>query len=104
VVVGQAVLAPPPAPITVRDGRLVAAGPLGRALDRQLAASGPAAGVRIQLTFRDRQGAVCRTFEGEAAAGVACREAGRWALRAVFGGQGGPPGMATAWPRPAIRA
>lgn len=65
------------------DQPLVASGPLARALDGQLAsqASGP---IRIGLTFRDRTGAYCRTFQPngrEGLAGLACREDSGWRLR-----------------------
>lgn len=65
------------------DQPLVAAGPLARALDGQLAAqtSGP---IRIGLSFRDRAGVYCRTFRPngrEGLAGLACREDGGWRLR-----------------------
>ena len=65
------------------DQPLVAAGPLARALDGQLAAetSGP---IRIGLSFRDRAGVYCRTFQPngrEGLAGLACREDSGWRLR-----------------------
>lgn len=65
------------------DQPMVASGPLARALDGQLASqtSGP---IRIGLTFRDRTGAYCRTFQpnGRAGlAGLACRQDDGWRLR-----------------------
>lgn len=62
---------------------LLATGALNRALDRQAAgdASGP---IRIGLTFRDHDGAYCRTFAPngrEGLAGLACRDADGWRLR-----------------------
>lgn len=66
------------------DGRmLVATGSLARALDRQTAAdaSGP---IRIGLSFRDKEGTYCRTFQPngrEGLAGLACRDADAWRLR-----------------------
>jgi hypothetical protein len=67
------------------DQRLVASGPLARALDGQLAAenSGP---IRIGLSFRDHAGRYCRTFQPsarEGLAGLACRENDAWRLRVV---------------------
>ncbi len=88
-VVGQIILTPPPAPITERDGRLVASGRLAHALDVQLASAGAVDGTRIDLTFRDHAGAICRTFESAATAGVACRDKAGWAVKAVFASPGG---------------
>jgi hypothetical protein len=84
--VGQALWTPQTGPVAERAGRLVASGDLGRALDTQLSGSGSA--VRVQLTFRDRAGSICRSFTGTLADGVACRENGRWALKALFPGEG----------------
>lgn len=65
------------------DQPLVAAGPLARALDTQLAAetTGP---IRIGLSFRDHAGGYCRTFQPngrEGLAGLACREDKTWRLK-----------------------
>lgn len=69
------------------SGTLVAQAGLARALDTQLASAQPRdAATRIGLTFRDRSGAVCRTFEGQAFAGVACRSGTGWQLRQVMSG------------------
>ena len=43
-------------------------------------------GPRIGLTFRDKTGAICRTFEDRAASGFACREGGDWRIRSLFQG------------------
>jgi hypothetical protein len=86
-VVGQAFWPSPSGPVAARAGHLVAAGDLARALDTQL--SGAAGAVRIQLTFRDRAGAICRSFTGAMASGIACRQDGAWALQALFAGR--PP-------------
>jgi anti-sigma factor RsiW len=93
VIVGQTVLAPPPpSSLTEQSGRLVASGPLAHALDVQLASAGVVRGVRVNLTFRDHDGAICRTFQDQATAGLACRDGARWAVKAVFGGAGGQGG------------
>ena len=58
-------------------------GELARTLDSGLAAdAGP---VRVSLTFRDREGAYCRTFTDapEGVAGVACRRRDRWETRTL---------------------
>lgn len=83
--VGQALWTPQTGPVMEQAGRLVASGDLGRALDTQLSGGGSA--IRVQLTFRDRAGSVCRSFTGSVAGGVACRENGRWALEALFPGE-----------------
>jgi hypothetical protein len=92
--VGQALWTPQTGPVMEQAGRLVASGDLGRALDTQLSGGGSA--IRVQLTFRDRAGSICRSFTGTLAGGVACRENGRWALEALFPGerQGGAYRMA----------
>lgn len=84
---GQASLGGSGAVIAEQDGALVAQGELGRALDTQLAASQPAdAAARIGLTFRDRQGAICRSFDTSAVSGIACRDEGHWQLRQAISG------------------
>jgi hypothetical protein len=71
-------------PITVRDGQMIAASTLGRALDTQLASAGQQGVVRIGLTFRDQSGAICRSFSGNDMSGLACRDHGRWQVRGMF--------------------
>lgn len=84
---GQASLGGSGAVIAEQGGALVAQGELGRALDTQLAASQPAdAAARIGLTFRDRQGAICRSFDTSAVSGIACRDEGHWQLRQAISG------------------
>jgi hypothetical protein len=70
-------------PVQVSDGKLYAAAAVGHALETQLA-SAPATDVRIGLTYRDQQGAICRTFTTQASSGLACRDRGRWKLRGLF--------------------
>ncbi|MEZ6023076.1 MAG: zf-HC2 domain-containing protein [Hyphomonadaceae bacterium] len=55
------------------DDGLVARGQLARALDTQLA-SDEAGAVRIGLSFRDQNGAYCRTFDARGTAGLACNQ------------------------------
>jgi len=75
--------------VAVKGGRLVAQGPLASALDGQLAsAQGMNDATRIGLSFRDRQGGYCRSFQDGALAGVACRDGGGWRLeQAVAAGR-----------------
>jgi len=84
------------APVAVQGGKLYAAAALDDALNTQLA-SAPDADVRIGLTFRDRRGAICRSFTEPAASGLACRAGNRWQVRGLFAppeGQAGPYRMA----------
>lgn len=69
-------------------GTAVAQGKLARALDTQLASTqGADAPVRIGITFRDRAGALCRTFETGTTGGIACSgNGGSWRVQALQGG------------------
>ncbi|MGN6375748.1 MAG: hypothetical protein ACTHMG_09350, partial [Sphingomonas sp.] len=51
-------------------------------------ASGATGAVRIAVSFRDRKGAYCRVFSTAATDGIACRDAGGWALRRTQQGAG----------------
>ena len=77
-------------PIQTEASRLVASADLENALYAQLASAPVDAGPRIGVTFRDKTGAICRTFEDRAASGLACRESGDWRIRSVFQGAEGP--------------
>lgn len=84
----------PAADVADAGGTLVASGALAEALDTQLASNQPAdAMVRIGLSFRDRKGRYCRSFEGGSLAGIGCREGERWTLERTLRGA----------PRPAYR-
>ncbi|HEY0596260.1 anti-sigma factor [Sphingopyxis sp.] len=77
----------PVADVTNANGTLVASGALAEALDTQLASNQPAdATVRIGLSFRNRDGRTCRSFEGRGLAGIGCHEGGRWRLERTMGG------------------
>ena len=76
-------------PIQTEAGRLVASADLENALYAQLASARDESGPRVGLTFRDKSGAICRTFEDRAASGLACREGGDWRIRSVFQGSEG---------------
>jgi len=71
------------APITVQDGKLYAASSFSQALDVQLA-SDPRGPIRIGLTFRNRAGAICRSFSAAAGSGLACRSGNAWQLEGLF--------------------
>lgn len=64
-----------------------ASGALAETLDGQLVASQSAgAPTRILVSFRDRGGAFCRGFAGEAQSGIACRDDAGWRL--IMKGEG----------------
>jgi len=73
-------------PIQTEAGRLVASADLEHALYAQLASAPAESGPRIGVTFRDKTGAICRTFEDRSASGFACREGGDWRIRSLFQG------------------
>jgi hypothetical protein len=81
-----------PAPLGTRDGTLLAAGALARALSEQLAGTQPAdAPVQIGVSFRSHSGEYCRTFvlrEKQTFAGLACHERDEWRLLALAAGEG----------------
>jgi len=72
-------------PVTERDGQLVASSWLEDALDTQLASTQSASDpVRIGMTFRKNDGAICRSFAVQTAEGVACREGKLWQLEGLL--------------------
>ncbi|NWK95541.1 anti-sigma factor [Sphingobium lactosutens] len=75
-------------PIGMRNGVMVAQGPLAKALDTQLASAQQGAAIRIGLSFQRKGGGWCRSFDG-AVAGVACRHGEGWQVQQAL------PGM---WP------
>lgn len=82
-----------PSPIAVEGGRMVAAGALDSALSGQLASAVQQGGAtRVGLTFRNGPGALCRSFSGAAASGVACRSGGEWRIEGLFGPSGAQGG------------
>lgn len=92
-----------------RNGALVAEGALARALDEQLAShQGGGEPVLIGLTFRSREGSICRSFALRQAgtAGLACRIGGEWRIPVTAGQEGSPDGLrqAAAPPPPVLQA
>ena len=75
VLAGRMIDLGPSASIIARDGTLVAQGELARTLDTQLA------GGEVGLSFRNREGDHCRTFNADGLAGVACRDGDRWGVQ-----------------------
>jgi hypothetical protein len=82
-IVGVGVLRPEPIVVADNSG-LVAAGSLHQRLNTQLA-SDTGEPLRIGLTFRNRDGAYCRTFalNTSRTQGLACRSQSRWRLEIV---------------------
>ncbi len=66
------------------NGKLLAAGPIDKALSQQLAHdSSTESTVAVQLSFVDKNGDYCRTFSATAMAGLACRKEGAWTITSV---------------------
>ncbi|MEJ6021690.1 hypothetical protein [Ramlibacter sp. PS4R-6] len=92
--------------VAERNGHLVAASTLARALDTQLAAD--SGDVAVQLTFVDQGGRFCRTFAARQLAGLTCREDGQWSVVATARTEAatgaGMRQAASALPRPVLDA
>ena len=76
----------PAAPYEETAAGLVARGELEAALTTRLASSESGADVRIGVSFRDREGAYCRTFRMQREAplaGLACRSGDEWNIQAL---------------------
>jgi len=84
VLLGQEVFRSSPANVVTSDGSMVAGGALDDALTHQLASTqGDSAPVQIGLTYKNTEGAYCRTFalrEDAMTAGVACRAGEAWRI------------------------
>jgi hypothetical protein len=81
-------------PVVDRNGDLVAAGVLARALSNQLAAEqAPSTPVRIGVSFLSKGGDYCRTFQlrgAAAVAGLACQRDAQWKLEVLTHAPGTP--------------
>ena len=81
VVVGRTLPSGADAPVGIEGGTLVARAELAEALDTQLASSQAAdAATRIGVSFARADGTYCRTFEGSALSGLACRDGDAWRM------------------------
>lgn len=79
-------------PVGVNGSGLIARGELAKTLDTQLASiQDEGIETRIGLTFRSKDGGICRTFEGKALSGLACRAGGRWRFEQILPGGGAAP-------------
>lgn len=76
-------------PVREQGGQILVSTEIGRALDTQLA-SAPQTGaaVRVALSFRDKDGKLCRSFQGASATGVACKAQDGWRMAGLFPGEG----------------
>ena len=68
----------PTGPVGLSNGVMMAKGDLASALETQLASAQQDAPIRIGLSFKQRGGGWCRSFEGSIMSGVACREGDGW--------------------------
>ncbi|CAO1652107.1 anti-sigma factor family protein [Parasphingorhabdus sp. NYA22] len=88
IVVGQFGLGQNGGPIAQQDGALIASGALENALERQLAsAQSDDSSYRIGLTFRSQSNQICRSFDGESLAGIACKANDHWQLEDMIPGK-----------------
>ena len=72
--------------VSQQGQQIVAGAALSDALNTRLASAPEASGMRIGLTFRNQQGSICRSFAGDAATGLACRDQGsKWVIKGLFG-------------------
>lgn len=73
--------------LAFEGGHSVARGRMAQALDTQLASAQPAdAAIRIGVTFHDRDGRLCRTFERGQTGGIACATGQDWQIDRLYGG------------------
>lgn len=92
------------------DGRVLAGARLAQALGTQAAGETSASGVSVQLSFIGKDGHYCRTFSTERVAGLACRDASRWAVQTTVAAEsgalasGGMRQAASALPRAVLEA
>ncbi len=78
----------PPADVATDNGTLIAAGSLADALDTQLASNQASdTAVRIGVSFEDKAGRYCRSFETSTLGGIGCREGGDWQLERTLRGR-----------------
>ena len=75
-------------PVAVEQGTMVAQGELASALETQLASAQDGGSIRIGLSFRRKGGGWCRSFEGQAISGVACRQEQGWQVQQLVPGSG----------------
>lgn len=73
-------------PVETARGQLVARGDLDAALSTQLSGAAADAAIRVGLSFRANDGALCRTFGlRDGSNGLACRRDDRWAVPLLEG-------------------
>jgi hypothetical protein len=90
---GRTLLMPVEGPVGIEGGTIVAQGTLAEALETQLAsAQAPDAATRIGTSFAGADGRLCRTFDSDALAGLACRGDRGWQLMMTSAGSGAAHG------------
>jgi len=90
VVLGYFLLrSPAPGLLVKREGQLLAQNALAETLSNQLAGDPASGTVRVGISFRDKQGAYCRTFTLPDRVGLACRENGQWRVPVLVRGAAG---------------
>lgn len=77
-------LRPETSPVLQDSGKLYAAASLEQSLDRRLASAPGGGEVRVGVTFRNKSGVICRSFNEQRLAGVACRDGNQWQLQGLF--------------------
>lgn len=78
----------PAADVQTDNGVLIAAGSLAKALETQLASNQSSdAAVRIGISFEDKAGRFCRSFESARLDGIGCREGDHWRLERTLVGR-----------------
>jgi hypothetical protein len=88
IVLGQFGLGQNGGPIAQQDGTLIASGALETVLEKQLASvQNDDSSYRIGLTFRSPSDQICRSFDGESLAGIACKANDQWRLETMIPGK-----------------
>lgn len=109
IMVGVFALRGPAIPFEQTPGGLVARGALDAALTRQLAGSMGTGGPQVGISFRDRSGTYCRTFQVQQEApiaGLACRAGDEWHVQVLAAASAREDGMqpAAAMPLAVLQA
>lgn len=85
IVAGQLIGEIGPEPIVTQSSSgLQASGQLAAALDDELASAPVNRAVRVQVTFRSRDGHICRTWSAAGQDGIACHAGDRWRITATL--------------------
>lgn len=69
--------------LTQAGSQLRASGLLADALEQGLASEAQLPGIKLLVSFRDREGRYCRSFSSSAGRGLACRDTNHWQVVAL---------------------